>query len=106
MAIAVGIPILSAPRSLLLEDLPYYITHLQVSHVGIVPSLIEATMGAVQEKEDAGYGTTLRYIASGGEKMSDAVCQRASIYTICLMSRQILDKWAAHPKVRLANFYG
>ncbi|PIL24012.1 non-ribosomal peptide synthetase [Ganoderma sinense ZZ0214-1] len=90
VALAVGIPILSAPRSLLLEDLPYYITHLRVSHVGIVPSLIEATMGAVQEGEDAGRATTLRYIASGGEKMSDA----------------ILDKWADHPKVRLANFYG
>ncbi|KAI1795863.1 peptide synthetase [Ganoderma leucocontextum] len=90
VALAVGIPILSAPRSLLLEDLPYYITHLRVSHVGIVPSLIEATMGAVQEGEEAGHGTALRYIASGGEKMSDA----------------ILDKWASHPKVRLANFYG
>ena len=73
VALAVGIPILSAPRSLLLEDLPYYITHLRVSHVGIVPSLIEATMGAVQEGEDAGRATALRYIARGDEKMSDAV---------------------------------
>ncbi|KAI0362122.1 hypothetical protein OH77DRAFT_1416339 [Trametes cingulata] len=88
--LALGIPILSAPRSLLLEDLPYYITNLGVSHVGIVPSLIEATMGAVQEDEDSGHATSLRYIASGGEKMSDA----------------ILDKWASHPRVRLANFYG
>ncbi|EJF65871.1 peptide synthetase [Dichomitus squalens LYAD-421 SS1] len=90
VALAVGIPILSAPRSLLLEDLPYYVTHLRVSHMGIVPSLIEATMGAVQETEDSGISTSLRYIASGGEKMSDA----------------ILDKWASHPTVRLANFYG
>ncbi|CDO69498.1 hypothetical protein BN946_scf184785.g3 [Trametes cinnabarina] len=88
--LALGIPILSAPRSLLLEDLPYYIKHLRVSHVGIVPSLIEATMGAVQEDEESGHATSLRYIASGGEKMSDV----------------ILDKWASHPKVRLANFYG
>ena len=80
VALAVGIPILSAPRSLLLEDLPYYITHLRVSHVGIVPSLIEATMGAVQEGEDAGHATALRYIASGGEKMSDAVRRRTSIF--------------------------
>lgn len=71
--LAIGIPILTAPRSLLLEDLPYYITHLRVSHVGIVPSLIEATMGAVQEDEASGHSTNLRYIASGGEKMSDAV---------------------------------
>ncbi|OJT03537.1 Nonribosomal peptide synthetase 2 [Trametes pubescens] len=88
--LAIGIPILTAPRSLLLEDLPYYITHLRVSHVGIVPSLIEATMGAVQEDEASGHSTNLRYIASGGEKMSDA----------------ILDKWASHPKIKLANFYG
>lgn len=32
----------------------------------------------------------LRYIASGGEKMSDS----------------ILDKWSSHPLIRLANFYG
>ncbi|RDX56754.1 peptide synthetase [Lentinus brumalis] len=88
--LAVGIPILAAPRSLLLEDLPYYITHLRVSHVGIVPSLIEATLSAVQEDEDEGHSNPLRYIASGGEKMSDA----------------ILDRWADHPKVKLANFYG
>lgn len=74
VALAVGIPILAAPRSLLLEDLPYYIKHLRVSHVGIVPSLIEATMGAVQADDESGAATTLRYIASGGEKMSDAVC--------------------------------
>ena len=73
VALAVGITILSAPRSLLLEDLPYYIKNLRISHVGIVPSLIEATMGVVQEDEDSGATTTLRYIACGGEKMSDAV---------------------------------
>ncbi|RPD66154.1 peptide synthetase [Lentinus tigrinus ALCF2SS1-7] len=88
--LAVGIPILAAPRSLLLEDLPYYIKNLRISHVGIVPSLIEATMSAVQEEEDEGQGIVLRYLASGGEKMSDA----------------ILDRWADHPKVKLANFYG
>ena len=73
VALALGIPILSAPRALLLEDLPYYIKHLRISHVGIVPSLIEATMGAVQEDQESGATTTLRYIASGGEKMSDSV---------------------------------
>ncbi|KAH9946102.1 uncharacterized protein BXZ73DRAFT_72945 [Epithele typhae] len=89
-AFAVSLPIVSAPRSLLLEDLPYYIKHLRISHVGIVPSLIEATMGQVQEAKEAGQEMALRYIASGGEKMSDA----------------ILDQWASHPTVRLANFYG
>ncbi|KAF5380902.1 hypothetical protein D9615_004009 [Tricholomella constricta] len=89
MPIALGMPLLSAPRSQLLENLPFYVKRLGITHLGIVPSLIEATMGAVQD-EDGGSNTALRFIASGGEKMSDA----------------ILDKWADHPKVRLANFYG
>ncbi|EMD38714.1 siderophore biosynthesis enzyme [Gelatoporia subvermispora B] len=88
--LARGMSIVSAPRSTLLEDLPYFIKELKISHLGIVPSLIEATMGSIQEDVESGGSTTLRYIASGGEKMSDA----------------ILDKWANHPTVRLANFYG
>lgn len=105
--LAVGIPILVAPRSLLLEDLPYYVKQLRVSHVGIVPSLIEATMGAAQEDEDAGEGTTLRYIASGGEKMSDAVrLDSIGLLPSSSFPCQILDRWASHPKIRLANFYG
>lgn len=65
-------PLLSAPRSQLLENLPFHIKRLRITHVGIVPSLIEATMGTVEEDG----GTTdlaLRYIASGGEKMSNTV---------------------------------
>jgi hypothetical protein len=63
---------LSAPRGILLENLPYYISLLGVTHVGIVPSLIDATMCTVQEYESMG-GVNLRYIASGGEKISDSV---------------------------------
>ncbi|CAL1704680.1 unnamed protein product [Somion occarium] len=85
-----GFPIVSAPRALLLEDLPFYIKELHISHIGIVPSLIEATMNAVQDDVDSGHLTSLRYLASGGEKMSNA----------------ILDKWGNHPIVKLANFYG
>ncbi|TFK42523.1 peptide synthetase [Crucibulum laeve] len=86
---ALGMPLLSAPRSQLLECLPLYVKMLGVTHLGIVPSLIEATMNAVQDDDD-GTHMALRYIASGGEKMSDS----------------ILDKWANHPQVRLSNFYG
>ena len=91
VALAVGIPILAAPRSLLLEDLPYYIKHLRISHVGIVPSLIEATMSAVQEEEDEGNSNVLRYIASGGEKMSDAVRLHRSRVPICLLTLLTTD---------------
>ncbi|KAJ3550989.1 hypothetical protein NMY22_g88 [Coprinellus aureogranulatus] len=84
---ALGMPLFSASRSELLENLPHYVNTLQITHLGIVPSLIEATLNATSDDEGK---TNLRYIASGGEKMSDA----------------ILDKWADHPQVRLANFYG
>lgn len=89
VSLSLGMVMISAPRGILLENLPYYISLLGVTHVGIVPSLIDATMGTVQEDE-AVAGMKLRFIASGGEKISDS----------------ILDKWADHPKVRLANFYG
>lgn len=64
-------PLYSAPRSQLLENLPFFVQQLGITHLGIVPSLIEATMGAVQER--GGERMALRYIASGGEKMSDSV---------------------------------
>ncbi|KAF9464762.1 peptide synthetase [Collybia nuda] len=85
--LVLGMSLHSAPRSQLLENLPFFVQLLGITHLGIVPSLIEATMGAVDE---GGEGMALRYIASGGEKMSDL----------------IMDKWANHPQVRLANFYG
>ena len=62
-----------APRSELFEDLPHYVKEFKVSHLGIVPSLIEATMGTVEIGKQSGQISSLRYVASGGEKMSDAV---------------------------------
>lgn len=72
---------MSAPRSQLLEDLPLYVKLLGITHLGIVPSLIEATLSAVSE-ESEGRDMTLRYIASGGEKMSDAVRVQVCIVII------------------------
>lgn len=66
-------PLISARRSQLLEDLPIYVNKLGVTHLGIVPSLIEATLNAAQSED--GDEIALRYIASGGEKMSDSVRQ-------------------------------
>lgn len=71
VALAIGSTIVSASRNELLEDLPHWLRMLNVTHVGIVPSLIEATMGAVDKIENG--GLALRYIASGGEKISDSV---------------------------------
>ncbi|KAI6036271.1 hypothetical protein BKA83DRAFT_4160555 [Pisolithus microcarpus] len=87
--LSLGMTIVGAPRSQLLENLAEHINYLEITHVGLVPSLIDATMSAVKENE-AGSAIKLRYIASGGEKISNS----------------ILDKWGEHPKVRLANFYG
>lgn len=68
--LALGMPLLSAQRSQLLESLPTYVNKLGVTHLGIVPTLIEATLNAANVVE----GTmALRYIASGGEKMSESV---------------------------------
>lgn len=72
MPMALGMPLLSARRSQLLENLPEYVNLLGVTHLGIVPSLIEATLNASQNGADSS-SIALRYIASGGEKMSDAV---------------------------------
>jgi len=64
-----GMPLISARRTQLFENLPEYVNRLGITHLGIVPSLIEATLNAVTQKSDI----ALRYIASGGEKMSDRV---------------------------------
>lgn len=87
--LSLGMTIVGAPRSELLENLTEHINYLDISHVGLVPSLIDATMSTVK-RDEAENAMKLRYIASGGEKISDS----------------ILDKWGEHPKVRLANFYG
>lgn len=77
--LSLGMVLLSAPRSILLENLPCYISLLGVTHIGLVPSLIDATMGTVQEDVSTS-GTTLRYIASGGEKISDSVSVFVTIF--------------------------
>lgn len=67
--------LITAPRTQLFEDLPYWLRQLRITHVGIVPSLIEATMVAVDNSADGddNKAMDLAYIASGGDKMSDIV---------------------------------
>lgn len=64
--------LVSAKRGELLENLPLYINLLGITHVGLVPSLIDATMCAVEDDQNT-EEMKLRYIASGGEKISDSV---------------------------------
>ena len=86
--------LVSAPRSQLLEDLPHWLRYLRVTHVGIVPSLIEATMcalegdGALDSEEQP---TNLRYIASGGEKMTDSVRRSGCLRVSYSLTRFLLD---------------
>lgn len=70
--LALGMTLVSAKRGELLENLPLYISLLGITHIGLVPSLIDATMCAVEDDQN-GEEIKLRYIASGGEKISDSV---------------------------------
>ena len=79
-------PLISARRSQLLENLPIYVNKLGITHLGIVPSLIEATLNAAQSED--GDDIALRYIASGGEKMSDSV--RHLLFTLIMFIMKYL----------------
>lgn len=61
-----GIRLVTAPRSEVLADLQNNIIRLGITNLGMVPSMIEATLTAPED-------LPLKYLASGGEKMSDAV---------------------------------
>ncbi|KAH7340224.1 hypothetical protein B0J17DRAFT_595170 [Rhizoctonia solani] len=78
-----GICLVSAPRYEILADLQGNLINLGITHAGMVPSMIEATLSGPDD-------LPLKYLVSGGEKISDS----------------LLRKWANHPSLILANFYG
>ncbi|KAF9783958.1 hypothetical protein BJ322DRAFT_1067759 [Thelephora terrestris] len=78
-----GIRLVTAPRFEVLADLQNNIIRLGITNLAMVPSMIEATLTAPED-------LPLKYLASGGEKISDAV----------------LETWADNPNIILANFYG
>ncbi|KIY43686.1 hypothetical protein FISHEDRAFT_78528 [Fistulina hepatica ATCC 64428] len=78
-----GICLVSAPRTEVLADLQNNIIGFGITHLGMVPSMIEATLSAPED-------LPLKYLVSGGEKISDT----------------LLRKWADQPNLILANFYG
>lgn len=61
-----GMRLVSAPRFEVLSDLQNNVIRLGITHLGMVPSMIEATLTAPED-------LPLKYLASGGEKISDAV---------------------------------
>lgn len=69
---ALGIRLVSTPaaRFELLADLYNNVRKLGVTHLGMVPSMIEGTFNGGAEQ---GRKIGLKYLASGGEKISDSV---------------------------------
>ncbi|KAJ3918621.1 hypothetical protein F5877DRAFT_78832 [Lentinula edodes] len=78
-----GIRLVSGPRYEFLANLQENIINIGITHLGMVPSMIEATLSSPDD-------LPLKYLVSGGEKISDG----------------LLRKWATSPKLILANFYG
>jgi len=91
--------LVSGPRYELLANLQENIISMGITHLGMVPSMIEATLSSPDD-------LPLKYLVSGGEKISDAVSTHIFSRGIWLTSLQLLKKWANHPKLILANFYG
>ena len=68
----------------------------------MVPSMIEALLETPQ-------GLPIKYLISGGEKITDNVCLiflKKLIEKIRLIITQLLEKWSNQPGLTLANFYG
>lgn len=82
---ALGTRLVSVESRLeLLADLQENIINFGITHIGMVPSMMEATLTKPAEE------LPLKYMVSGGEKVSDAV----------------LKKWAVREDIVFANFYG
>ncbi|KIY73113.1 acetyl-CoA synthetase-like protein [Cylindrobasidium torrendii FP15055 ss-10] len=78
-----GSRLVSAPRFELLTQLRKHVVDIGITHMGMVPSMIEALL----QKPD---GLPLKYLVSGGEKITDS----------------LLEKWSNREGLVLANFYG
>ncbi|CAO1635232.1 unnamed protein product [Sympodiomycopsis kandeliae] len=68
----------------LISNLQQYIEDFQITHIGMVPSMIESCL--IKGPEEL----PLKYMVSGGDKLSD----------------EVLSKWAANPQLLFAQFYG
>jgi len=63
---SLGSRLVSAPRFELLTSLRQHVQEMGITHIGMVPSMIEALL------ENAG-GLPIKYLVSGGEKITDSV---------------------------------
>ena len=67
--------LVTVPRAQLLGDLREYIVKLHITHLGMVPSMIEALLETPE-------GLPLKYLISGGEKITQSVSM--AIATDCM----------------------
>ena len=79
-----GMAVVTAPRSVLLDDLEMALRELKITHASFVPSLIDH---AGLDPENL---PNLRYLGIGGEKIS----------------RMAIDTWAPNESVAIVNPYG
>lgn len=76
----------------------------------MVPSMIEATFNVGPTELEEGQKVGLKYLVSGGEKISDSVSDFVAKWNgwerTEMRGNQLLEKWADHPGLILANAYG
>ena len=79
-----GMAAVTAPRSMLLDNLQLALRKLRITHASFVPSLIDQAGLDPHDLPD------IRYLGVGGEKMS----------------KRVIDAWAPNQNVALINAYG
>ncbi|RAK81723.1 putative nonribosomal peptide synthase [Aspergillus fijiensis CBS 313.89] len=79
-----GLRLVTAPRTMLLDNLRLVLTQCRISHAGFVPSLLEHTGLSAEQLPD------LRYLGVGGEKISET----------------IIERFVGKPSIALVNAYG
>ena len=84
LAWRLGLAAVTAPRTMLLDNLELALRELKITHASFVPSLID------QAGLDPANLPDLRYLGVGGEKMS----------------KRVVDTWASNENAALVNAYG
>lgn len=79
-----GLAAVTAPRTMLLDNLELALRKLEITHASFVPSLID------QAGLDPANLPDLHYLGVGGEKMS----------------KRVIDSWASNENASLINAYG
>ncbi|OGM50128.1 nonribosomal peptide synthase [Aspergillus bombycis] len=79
-----GLRLVTAPRTMILDNLLQVLRRLRITHAGFVPSLLEHTGVSAEQLPD------LRYLGVGGEKISET----------------IIERFVGKPRIALVNAYG